>query len=228
MTMPSASARASDFLLWSFPRRLALLPCRHLDWLGHAAAVTLRSPRRLRRSPEDAPLRPTGALVSRTSPADGRITDPRVSKCWSPMRSARSGTTRREGRAAGAGPGRLVCRRDTPRPGRRCPGPQARWTCLPGAGPTRTRDCAQQSGPVRLVCNAESRHADAGVRPVVRQDRNHLEFEWEDAPGSGRSVGRSGALCHWMVFACELLTRAGQQVPAGRDNRRPAAVSFRA
>ena len=66
MTMPSASARASGFLLWSFPRRLALLPCRHLDWLGHAAAVTLRSPRRLRRSPEDAPLRPADALVSRT------------------------------------------------------------------------------------------------------------------------------------------------------------------
>lgn len=73
-----------------------------------AAAVTLRSPRRLRRSPEDAPLRPAGALVSRTSPADGRITDPRVSNCWSPMRSAASGTTRREGRAAGAGPGRLA------------------------------------------------------------------------------------------------------------------------
>ena len=90
------------------------------------------------------------------------------------MRSARSGTTRREGRAAGAGPGRLVCRWDAPRPGRRCPGSQARWTRLPGAGPTRARDWAQQSGPVRLVCDAESRHADAGVRPVVRQDGNHL------------------------------------------------------
>ena len=105
MTMTSASVRASGFLLWSFPRRLALLPCRHVDWLGHAAAVTLRSPRRLRRSPEDAPLRPAGALVNRTSPADGRITDPRVSNCWGPMRSARSGNTRREDRAAGAGPG---------------------------------------------------------------------------------------------------------------------------
>ena len=43
MTMRSVSARASGFMLWSFPRRargLALLPCRHLDWLGHAAAVT--------------------------------------------------------------------------------------------------------------------------------------------------------------------------------------------
>ena len=65
MTMPSAAARASGFLLWSFPRRLALLSCRHLDWLGHAAAVTRRSPRRLRRPPEDAPVapgRPSGRL----------------------------------------------------------------------------------------------------------------------------------------------------------------------
>ena len=89
----------------------AAASCRHLDRLGHAAAVILRSPRRLRRSPEDAPLRPAGALVNRTSPADCRITDPRVSNCWSPMRSAPvrgppacgpSGW-RRSGRASSAG-----------------------------------------------------------------------------------------------------------------------------
>ncbi|MCY4025512.1 MAG: hypothetical protein OXH75_04260 [Acidobacteria bacterium] len=37
---------------------------------AHAAAAALRSPRRLRRSPADAPLRPAGALVNRTSLVD--------------------------------------------------------------------------------------------------------------------------------------------------------------
>ncbi len=112
MTMRSASARASGFLPWSFPRRAraAALPTSRLA--RPPAAVTLRSPRRLRRSPEDAPLRPAGALVNRTTPADYRLTDPRGSVSVG-RRCAR------EGRAAGAGPGRLVCRRDTPRPGRR-------------------------------------------------------------------------------------------------------------
>ena len=71
MTMRSASARASGFLLWSFPRRAraAPLPTSRLarPRCGHPS-----QPRRLRRSPEDAPLRPAAALVNRTSPADGR------------------------------------------------------------------------------------------------------------------------------------------------------------
>ena len=76
----SATARAA-----ALPTsRLARPRCRGHPWQPSA---------RLRRRPEDAPLRPAGALVNRTSPADCRIPDPRVSKCWRPMRSAPSGTT---------------------------------------------------------------------------------------------------------------------------------------
>ena len=206
MTMRSASARASGFLLWSFPRR------------GRAAALpTSRLARPpLQRSPENAPVAPgrhvgqpdvrrMAELLTRGSASVGR-------------RCAQRGPGPPGVRAERLAPGRGASSAGGTRHGPAGPArdPRRVGTCLPGAGPTRTRDCAQQSGPVRLVCDAESRHADAGVRPVVRQDGNHLEFEWEDAPGSGRSVGRSGALCHSMVFfACELLTRAGQQVPAG-------------
>ena len=206
MTMRSVSARASGFLLWSFPRR------------GRAAALpTSRLARPpLQRSPENAPVAPgrhvgqpdvrrMAELLTRGSASVGR-------------RCAQRGPGPPGVRAERLAPGRGASSAGGTRHGPAGPArdPRRVGTCLPGAGPTRTRDCAQQSGPVRLVCDAESRHADAGVRPVVRQDGNHLEFEWEDAPGSGRSVGRSGALCHSMVFfACELLTRAGQQVPAG-------------
>ena len=115
MTMPSAAARAYGFLLWSFPRRLALLPCRHLDWLGHAAAVTLRSPRRLRRSPEDAPLHPAGALVDRTSPTDWRITDPRGSVIVGRRRDQPpSGTTWRRAEGASSADGRRTARAALP------------------------------------------------------------------------------------------------------------------
>ena len=144
MTMPSTSARASGLLLWSFRRRLALPPFADIST---GSATLQRSsfavlPRRLRRSPEDAPLRPAGALVNRTSPADCTITDPRVSNCWSPMRSAPSGAPRRAGRAAGAGPGapRLLAGHATA--GAALPGTPGAWTCLPGAGPTRTRNAA--------------------------------------------------------------------------------------
>ena len=95
MTMRSASARASGFLPWSFPRRARAAACRHL---GHAAAVTLRSPRRLRRSPEDAPLHPAGALVNRTSPADGRGASSAGGTRHGPAGAARD--PRRVGRAS--------------------------------------------------------------------------------------------------------------------------------
>jgi len=96
------------------------------------------------------------------------------------------------GRAAGAGPERLVCWRDTHGPG----------------GAARHR--------MRLVCHAESRYADGGVRLVVRQDGNHLEFELEDAPGSGRSRGRSsGALLGTFATACR--SAPGQLSMACRD-----------
>ena len=194
----------------------AAASCRHLDRLGHAAAVILRSPRRLRRSPDDAPLRPAGALVNRTSPADCRITDPRVSNCWSPMRSAPSGAPGRGGRAAGAGPGapRLLAGHATA--GAALPGTPGAWTCLPGAGPTRTR-MPQQSGPVRLVCHAESRHADGGIWLVVRQDGNHLEFEWEDAPVPVAPCGRSVFRRSPRYVRDSVLLSAGTALHACRD-----------
>ena len=187
MTMPSTSARASGLPVVVSATARAAASCRHLDRLGHAAAVILRSPRRLRRSPEDAPLRPAGALVNRTSPADCRITDPRVSNCWSPMRSApvRGPPGVRAERLAPVRARLLLAGHATA--ARRCPAPQASGRASPG--PARhEHGMPQQSGPVRLVCHAESRYADGGVRLVVRQDGNHLEFEWEDAPGSGRSL----------------------------------------
>ena len=125
----------------------AAASCRHLDRLGHAAAVILRSPRRLRRSPEDAPLRPAGALVNRTSPADCRITDPRVSNCWSPMRSAPSGAPRRAGRAAGAGPGapRLLAGHATA--GAALPGNPRRVDVPPRGRPDTNTECRSSQGP---------------------------------------------------------------------------------
>ena len=58
------------------------------------------------------------------------------------MRSAPSGPPRRAGRAAGAGPGapRLLAGHATA--GAALPGTPGAWTCLPGAGPTRTRNAA--------------------------------------------------------------------------------------
>ena len=106
---------------------------------------------------------------------------------WSPMRSARSGTTRREGRAAGAGPGRLVCRRDTPRPGRRCPGPQA----LAGSG----------AAPHSVVCVLVD-VPDRFIRCV-------LAVPWGRFTRWARGVERFGACTALpVVLACGLTTAA--------------------
>ena len=125
MTMRSASARASGFLLWSFPRR--------------ARAAALPTSRLARPRCSGHPSQPAApaAVTRRRAVAPGRcVGQPDVSGGW---------------------PGRLVCRRDTPRPGRRCPRPQARWTCLPGAGPTRTRtdrrSARNRARPPRVACD---------------------------------------------------------------------------
>ena len=146
MIMPSASARASGLLLWSFPRRLCCCLADISTGSAHAAAATLCSPRRLRRSPEDAPLRPAGALVNRTSLADCRITDPRVNECWgadaiSPVRDPPACGTSGWRRA---GAPRLLA--GHARPGRRCPAPEARWTCLFGGRPNTNAEFRSSQG----------------------------------------------------------------------------------
>ena len=188
MTMPSTSARASGLLLWSFRRRLALLPLADISTgsatlqrssfavLGACGGhpKTRRCARPARWS--TGRLRRIAELLTRGSVIVGRRCDqPRPGPPG--VRAERLAPVR----------ARLVCWRDTPRLGRRCPAPQARGRASPG--PARhEHGMPQQSGPVRLVSHAESRHADGGVWLVVRQDGNHLEFEWEDAPGSGRSL----------------------------------------
>ena len=82
MTMPSASVRASGLLLWSFPRRLALLPCRHLDRLGPRCSGHPSQPSALAAVTRRRAVAP-GRRVGQpgVSLADCRITDPRVNKC---------------------------------------------------------------------------------------------------------------------------------------------------
>ena len=108
------------------------------------------------------------------------------------MRDERPAPGRDASSAGGARHGPGGAARHPRRVGRASPGPARDERGMP-----------QQSGPVRLVCHAESRYADGGVWLVVRQDGNHLEFEREDAPGSGRSRGRSsGALLGTFATAC--------------------------
>ena len=100
--------------------------------------------------PEDAPLRPAGALVSQTSAADCRVTDPRVSNCWSPMRAAPFGTTRREGRAAGPGSGH---------PQGPAGQPPARWSAVAARRlwALRSARCRVTWGPAARCVSTRSR-----------------------------------------------------------------------
>ncbi len=112
--------------------------CCCLADISTGSATLRRSPfaarGALRRSPEDAPLRPAGALGNRTSPADGRITDPRGSvivgdRCDQPrpgapvVRAGRLAPGRGASSAGGTrhGPGGTA--RDPRRVGRASPGP---------------------------------------------------------------------------------------------------------
>ena len=143
MTMPSTSARASGLLLWSFRRRLALLPLADISTgsatlqrssfavLGACGGhpKTRRCARPARWS--TGRLRRIAELLTRGSVIVGR-------RCDQPP----SGAPRRAGRAAGAGSGapRLLAGHATA--GAALPGTPGAWTCLPGAGPTRTRNAA--------------------------------------------------------------------------------------
>ena len=122
------------------------------------------------------------------------------------------------------------------RPGRRCPAPQAGWTCLPGAGPTRTRDCAQQSGG---PC-ASSVTPNPGA-PMLAYGRWHARTGIRSSSGRARpvpatpSVGPARCATGWssplritdprvsncwlavvgegfLATACELPIRAGRQL----------------
>ena len=112
MTMRSASARASRFLPWSFPRRARA-----------AALPTSRLARpRLQRSPFAARGACGGHPKTRRCAQPARWSTGRLRRITDLLTRGSVSVGRRcarEGGAAGAGPGRLVCRRDTPRPGQR-------------------------------------------------------------------------------------------------------------
>ena len=217
MTMPSTSARASGLLLWSFRRRLALLPLADISTgsatlqrssfavLGACGGhpKTRRCARPARWS--TGRLRRIAELLTRGSAIVGR-------RCDQPP----SGAPRRAGRAAGAGPGapRLLAGHATA--GAALPGTPGAWTCLPGAGPTRTRNAAAVRAraprlsrriPIRRwwrTAGGTPGRESSGVRVGGRA-------RFRSLPAVGRS---SGALLGTFATACcsapgQLFMRAG-------------------
>ena len=77
------------------------------------------------------------------------------------------------------------------------PGPRARSACLPGQPDRHAGSRATVSAPAPRPTPNLGTMLPCGwlyARTGIRRSSG------EDAPGSGRCLGRSGALCHWMAF----------------------------